>query len=303
MLLEEFMQGQFYLDNGIFVRVWDDIKNQPKAVIQIIHGMGEHSQRYDHVAKYFNKIGYLVYADDHRGHGYSVDSKEKLGMIKENFTTLVEDEKYLTDFISKTHIDVPIYILGHSMGSFIAQGHMADNFLAKGYILSGSCGKRSVETYLGWLLSWLLKIIFNNKRSPFVKKLIFLGYNRKIKNKISSFDWLTRRKETVKEYTEDPLCDFTYCSGFYASFLKFLNDLYKRKTFKSTIRSIPIFLISGEEDPVGLYGKGVKKLFEFYMEESFENVRMKLYRGARHEILSEVNCIEVLEDIKKWIEN
>lgn len=294
------MPGHFYLDRGIYVRIWNEV-TKPKGVIQIIHGMGEHSLRYDSTARYFNKIGYLVYADDHRGHGYSVDSTDQLGLIKESFSTLVEDEKYITSFISKRHPDLPIYVLGHSMGSFIAQGHMTDNSQAKGYILSGSCGKRPVETSVGWIFSWLIKTIFNNKRSPLIKKLIFLGYNRKIENKITPFDWLTRKKEIVKEYIEDPLCNFVYSSGFYSSFLKFLNDLYKKENFKSTRRFMPILLISGEEDPVGLYGKGVKKLFEFYRDHSFENIRMKLYPGGRHEILSELNCIEVLEDIENWI--
>ncbi len=296
------MAGHFYLDNGLFVRMWEDVSNA-KGVIQIIHGMGEHSLRYDDTARYFNEIGYVVYADDHRGHGYSVDSCEKLGDIEGDFTLLVEDEKYMTDFISEQHPGLPVYVLGHSMGSFIAQGHMAEyGHLVNGYILSGSCGKREVETLVGWLLSGLLRIIYKNKKSPFLKKLMFLGYNGKIGKIVTPFDWLTRKKDVVKRYMDDSLCGFVYTSGFYASFLKFLNNLYRKRTFKFTKKDIPVLIISGEEDPVGLYGMGVRKLRRFYKNQFFTNLEMRIYSGARHEILNEINSIEVLRDVENWLE-
>ncbi len=297
------MPGKFYLDNNIFMRVWNDV-TEPKGVIQIIHGMGEHSNRYKDTAKWFNENGYIVYADDHRGHGYSVGDLNDLGYIEGGFEILVEDEKYITDFISRAHPDLPIYILGHSMGSFIAQGHMGEvsNFVG-GYILSGSCGKRGAETFLGWILSRFIKRSFNNSKSHFIKKLMFLGYNRKIVEKNTPLDWLTRRGEIVKEYMDDPLCGFVYSSGFYSSFLKYLKELYRKETFESTKKSIPIFIISGGADPVGLYGSGVRKLLKFYKKNQFNSVKLKLYTGARHEVLNEINGIEVLEDIKNWIEN
>lgn len=296
------MPDKFYLDNNIFVRAWNDVEN-PKGVVQIIHGMGEHSLRYDSTARWFNENGYIVYADDHRGHGYSADSLEDLGSIEGGFEALVKDEKYMTDFILRIYPDLPVYILGHSMGSFIAQGHMAklSNFVS-GYILSGSCGKRGVETFLGWILSEFIRKIFNNKKSAFIKKLMFLGYNRKVEEKRTLFDWLTRKEEIVKEYIEDPLCGFVYTSEFYSSFLKYLKNLYRKETFELSKKSIPIFIISGEADPVGLYGRGVKKLLKFYKKNHFSFLKMKLYTGARHEILNEINSIEVLEDIKKWME-
>lgn len=297
------MPGKFYLDNDIFIRVWDDVKN-PKGIIQIIHGMGEHSLRYDTVAKWFNKNGYIVYADDHRGHGYSAESIEELGSIEGGFETLVDDEKYITDFISKSCPGLPIYVLGHSMGSFIAQGHMSDlSRFVNGYILTGSCGKRMAETFSGWILSGIIRIFFSKSKSPLMKRLIFLGYNKKIKKKKTVSDWLTRREEIVKDYIDDPFCGFVYTLGFYFSFLKYLKNLFTKKTFESVKRTIPVFILSGESDPVGLYGKGVRKLLKFYKKNHFNFVKMKLYPGARHEILNEINSIEVLEDIKNWIEN
>ena len=297
------MPGEFYLDNNIFMRVWDDVES-PKGVIQIIHGMGEHSKRYDTIARWFNKEGYLVYGDDHRGHGYSVTSIEELGSIEGGFEALVEDEKYITDFISRNHPRLPVYVLGHSMGSFIAQGHMLDlSHFVNGYILTGSCGKRMAETFSGWILSGIIRVFFDRRKSPLMKKLIFLGYNRKVGKKKTAFDWLTRREEVVQDYIEDPFCGFVYTSGFYFSFLKYLKNLFSKKTFESVQRSIPVFILSGKSDPVGLYGRGVEKLLKFYKKNHFNFVEMKLYPDARHEILNETNSIEVLEDIKNWMEN
>ncbi|WP_319370908.1 alpha/beta hydrolase [uncultured Ilyobacter sp.] len=297
------MSGKFYLDNDIFMRVWDDVK-KPKGVIQIIHGMGEHSLRYESTAKWFNENEYLVYADDHRGHGYSVEDIEDLGRIEGGFRVLIEDAKYITDFITRKHPDLPIYILGHSMGSFIAQGHMAElsNFV-NGYILSGSCGKRRAVTISGWILSEVIKRVIGDGKSPFIKKLIFLDYNRRVKEKSTSLDWLTRREDIVKDYIEDPLCDFVYTTDFYSSFLKFLKNLYTKERFELAQKSVPILIISGESDPVGLYGKGVIKLVEFYKKNNFDYVKIKLYTKARHELFNEMNSIEVLEDVKNWMEN
>lgn len=275
----------------------------PRGVIQIIHGMGEHLERYYDFSKYLNENGYIVILSNHIGHGKEALKEKKLGIIEGEFGELVKNQMELTRYFEKKFPTLPFYILGHSMGSFIAQGHLKNcGEKSYNYIFMGSCYEKRFLTILGkqifQLISW-----FGNKPRKFFNKIIFLGANLKIKDKDkNNFSWLTRDKNEIEKFIKDSACGFTYPPNFYKSFLDYIYKLHKKGNFEKVDKDKNILIISGEDDPIGLYGKGVKNLYSYFKGEGFEKIEMKLYSGGRHEILNEMNRDEVYQFLLDWIE-
>lgn len=277
-----------------------------KGVIQVIHGMSEHKNRYKHLFKYFSERGYLVALKEHLHHGHNNVHQEKIGIFENDFDQLILDQINYTKELKEIYPNTPIYIFGHSMGSFIAQEHMKQCYnIVNGYILCGSCYKTPFLWKLAEYLSFFMNKIYKNKRAYFIKKLVFLNSNSKVKSKYyyNENSWLSRDIEEVKNYSNDELCDFTYSSSFYSDFFYFLNRLYISVSFKNIDRKLPIYIISGDMDPVGRYGKGVIQLNNFYKKLNFTNVQCKLYSNARHELHNEINRDEVFFNIDKWLNN
>ncbi|WP_300450344.1 alpha/beta fold hydrolase [Fusobacterium sp.] len=277
-----------------------------KGIIQIIHGMSEHKDRYKHLFKYFPERGYLVVLKEHLHHGHNNIDQKKIGIFENDFNQLIIDQVNYTKELKKLYPETPIYILGHSMGSFIAQEHLKLCYnIVDGYIICGSCYKTPFLWKLAEYLSFFMNKIYKNKRAYFIKKLVFLNSNSKVKSEYfyNENSWLSRDIEEVKTYCNDDLCDFTYSSSFYSDFFYFLNRLYLPTSFEKINRDLPIYIISGDMDPVGRYGKGVIQLNNFYKKLNFTNVQYKLYPNARHELHNEINRDEVFFNIEKWLNN
>lgn len=277
-----------------------------KGIIQIIHGMSEHKDRYKHLFKYFSERGYLVVLKEHLHHGHNNIDQKKIGIFENDFNQLIIDQVNYTKELKKLYPETPIYILGHSMGSFIAQEHLKLCYnIVDGYIICGSCYKTPFLWKLAEYLSFFMNKIYKNKRAYFIKKLVFLNSNSKVKSEYfyNENSWLSRDIEEVKTYCNDDLCDFTYSSSFYSDFFYFLNRLYLPTSFEKINRDLPIYIISGDMDPVGRYGKGVIQLKKFYERLNFKNVQYKLYPNARHELHNEINRDEVFFNIEKWLNN
>ncbi|MEE1475483.1 alpha/beta fold hydrolase [Fusobacterium sp.] len=277
-----------------------------KGIIQIIHGMSEHKDRYKHLFKYFSERGYLVVLKEHLHHGHNNIDQKKIGIFENDFNQLIIDQVNYTKELKKLYPETPIYILGHSMGSFIAQEHLKLCYnIVDGYIICGSCYKTPFLWKLAEYLSFFMNKIYKNKRAYFIKKLVFLNSNSKVKSEYfyNENSWLSRDIEEVKTYCNDDLCDFTYSSSFYSDFFYFLNRLYLPTSFEKINRDLPIYIISGDMDPVGRYGKGVIQLNNFYKKLNFTNVQYKLYPNARHELHNEINRDEVFFNIEKWLNN
>ncbi len=289
-----------------YLHRWPSQTQKEKAVVQIIHGMGEHAGRYDRLATFLAEQGYYVVASDHRGHGKSVRSTDELGKIS-SFKPLVDDEIEITQTIKAEFADLPYFILGHSMGSFIAQAHMqqASN-LVSGYILSGSCGSRVLMSKVGAFVGDIVSLVNRKKPSKLMKKLIFMGNNDKLSSdekKDNKTHWLTKKDEEVDLYDEDPFSGFAYIAPFYRDFLKFLSTLYDVKKFDAVSRRLPLYIFSGAEDPIGLYGKGTKKLYDFYDKTlGFSQLDYHLYENGRHEMINEKDYLAVQNDILAWLE-
>lgn len=272
-----------------------------KGIVQIIHGMAEYSERYIEFTNFLKSKGYIVVLSDHYAHGKKAYNENRLGIFEKNFDILVLDQLEISKNMRKLYPKINITILGHSMGSFIAQEHMR-SFKDENirYIFMGSCYQRRIITLIG---KSLFRVFFKFKNIPksIYNLILFLGVNYRIKDK-SKFSWLSRDKEVVRKFEEDSCCGFVYSTNFYYMFLDFLFKLNKKGNFSKVDKGKEILIISGKEDPIGEYGKGVKKLYKYYLDEGFKSIQIKLYDGARHEVLNEINKLEVYKDILKWLD-
>ncbi|MHB8064391.1 MAG: alpha/beta hydrolase, partial [Ruminiclostridium sp.] len=287
----------------ISVYCWDRVEN-PRAVLQIFHGMAEHAGRYERFAKYLNTQGIVVIGNDHRGHGKTSQFNGKPGVIGQNgFYNIVEDEFMLTKMLKEKYPNTPIYVLAHSFGSFVGQEYIT-NYGSEidGLILSGSAAQTGAEFKFAKILASIqAKLFGEEKEAKLLEKLSFGGYNKKIYNPSSGFDWISRDTEEVKKYDDDPFCGFTCSIGFYYYFTAGLINLYKKDKLAKIPKTLPIYIISGQDDPVGQYGQSVKKLYDIYQALGLSDLNVKLYQGSRHELLNELNRDEVTQDILKWI--
>lgn len=271
----------------------------PMASIIICHGMSEHSERYEEFALYLNKLKFNVYAIDNIGH--SERNKENLGHFeKEDFQKCVDN---LATLRKNIETKLPVFLLGHSMGSFICQSFLCQySHLIDGVVLSGSNGP-DVMFKLGSFVASTLFVFSNNKKqNKFLDNLSFGSYNKQFKPNKTRFDWLSRDEREVKKYIEDEYCGFVCTTGFYKTFFKGLSNLFKRKNINNIRKDLPIYIFSGDEDPVGHNGKGVKKLADLYQKIGISSVEMKLYQGGRHEMFNETNKEEVYKDVSSFFQ-
>ena len=289
----------------LYVYCWDEVEN-PKAILHIFHGMAEYGGRYREFAEYLNNNGVIVYASDHRGHGKTAGIAEELGYIGEDgFNVIVEDKHLIFEQMKREYPELPMFLLGHSFGSFLAQEYIIRyGSELNGVILSGSAVQKGYQVYAGMLISSFEKLIFGErKQSRLLDRLSFGSYNRKIKDRGHKFAWLSTDIKEVIKYEEDSFCGSVFTTGFYYYFFKGLIRLYEKNRLTSIPSKLPIYIISGDEDPVGGYGRLVKKLFNLYKEIGVSDVQIKLYQGSRHEILNEVNKNEVYNDLLNWLIN
>ncbi|HBF7115344.1 TPA: alpha/beta hydrolase, partial [Clostridioides difficile] len=298
-------KGEEGLD--IYTYKWEDENiKKTKAVIQIAHGMAETAQRYETFAKVLTENGYIVYINDHRGHGKTAKIIENVGHLaeKEGFRCLVEDMYTLTNIIKKENEDLPIYLFGHSMGSFASQRYIMDygNNLS-GLILCGSNGKQGIIlNFAHMIINREIKKYGRRSRSNKINDLIFGGEIIR-RNEKTKFDWLSRDKEQVEKYINDPFCGVVCSCGFFYDLVQGLKEIEDKENLKKVPLDIPIYIISGDKDPIGKNGKGVLRLRDRYIKLGVKDVTCKLYKDGRHELLNEINKEEVFEDIICWLNN
>lgn len=300
---EFYFKGKEDLD--IHVYKWENENIKPKGVVQIAHGMSETALRYEYFAKHLTENGYIVYINDHRGHGKTAEIIDNVGYLadKDGFTCLVEDMNILTNIIKDENDDLPVYLFGHSMGSFASQRYIMEyGNNINGVILSGSNGKQGfILNVAEKLISYEIKKNGRKHRSKRLDNLIFGGNNKKFKPSKTDFDWLSRDEKEVDKYIKDPFCGVLFTCGFFYDFIKGLKEIEDRHNLKKVPLDLPMYIISGDEDPVGKNGKGVLRLKNRYINLGVKDVSCKLYEGGRHEMLNEINKDEVIENIILWI--
>lgn len=290
--------------NRLFGRKWMPDDDKPSAIIQIIHGLAEHSKRYEHFAEFLTGYGYGVMAYDHRGHGET--DPDRLGYIpnEDGFHRMVKNILDFTNRIKQEFPNQPRIIFAHSMGSFLTQRYLQlfDDQPA-GIVYSGSNGKPSKLLPLGTALSSIIaRIKGADYKSSVIHNLTLGAFNTPFKPNRTDVDWISRDQDTVDEYVEDPYCGFIPSVSFYNHFLKGIKSLHKHVPFSDHDLSIPILIISGEQDPVSDMGKGIEGLEQIFKSDEISDLTIKLYEGARHELLNEINRDEVMMDVKNWID-
>lgn len=284
----------------IYYSEWNNVEN-PKGVLHIVHGMAEYIERYDDFAKYLNQNGIIVYGLNARGHGNTGLNQKKLGYFgNDDWNNIMDDIDILMNMEKEKYPNLPFFILGHSMGSFITR-----NFINKfnprinGAIIvgTGSCDSTLVYS--------LTKKIADAKKSEdlalFIHKTVFKDYNNHLENIKTSFDWLCSDPNEVKKYKDDELCGFWMTNGFYSELMSGLIQLSKFEKNISIPNSLPILFLAGKEDPVGKLGKYVRETYDKYVKQDIKDVKIKLYDGMRHEIINEVNKDEVYNDVLNFI--
>lgn len=302
-----FMNIETDPETSLYVYGWlpDDDGRPAKAVVQIAHGMAETAARYERFAAALTARGYAVYAGDHRGHGRTAGRPEAVGDPgPDSFDRMTDDLVAVTERIAERHPGAPIVLFGHSMGSFVAQQYMYRHpGKLAGVILSGSDGPKGPELGLGLLLARLeAQWRGDRHRSRLLNALTFGGYNRRFRPVRTAFDWLSRDPEEVDRYIADPYCGGVFTAGFFRDFFAGLRDIHKPEHLRRIPRELPILIVSGDNDPVGRFGAGVRQLADLYRQLGFSRVRCKLYPGGRHELLNETNREEVTDDVLQWLD-
>lgn len=279
-------------DKSIHMYVWDDVK-KPIGMVQICHGMVEHALRYDEFARYLNANGILVFADDHRGHGKTDASN--LGYADgDMFFDTLTDEVMLSDRYKQLYPHLPLILLGHSYGSFIAQAYLqryADRL--DGAILMGSAKMSGIAVKMGHMIAKAGKA---KQPANTIKKMTFDKYNKKL----GSRSFISTVDSAVDLYLNDPFCNFVCSNAFYESFFRGLKNLYKKRGLRNLRLNLPMLIVSGAKDPVGNFGRSTKRLYSMYRRRGVKNIQLKLYENCLHEPLNDVSKQDCFELIKNF---
>ena len=291
----------------IFARQWLPAQGEPKAVVQIVHGVSEYIDRYAGVARFLADHGFIVVGGDHLGHGRTASGPEEYGFFTEQkgWHTVVGDVRRLRTLMGQKYPDLPYFLLGHSMGSFLARTYLIDGpGTLTGAILSGTGQEAPVMVKAGWILSDLVsKISGPRAHSKLVETLSFGAYNKQFAPTRTRADWISRDEAAVDAYIADPLCEFLPTAGMFRDMMEGLQYIANKNNLSKMDPSTPVYIFSGDRDPVGGNGEGVQKVAGFFRDAGTKNLTVKLYPEGRHEMMNETNRDEVFADLLTWLES
>lgn len=306
------IKKEFYFDSRDGVSKLHAVRWMPEntdravCVVQIVHGMAEYVERYQEFAEFLTDRGIVVTGEDHLGHGKSVGEDGRYGYFCEQdpATVLVRDVHRLKKITQEIYPDVPYVILGHSMGSFITRNYLCRYGAGiAGAVIMGTGMQSKALLNLSRAAAKLQHFLWGGEHvSHLIDRFAFGGSNRQVKQARTPFDWLSRDGERVERYISDPLCGFVFTVNGFCALFELISRLYDPRNLERVPKSLPVYMVSGTGDPVGGYGKGVRKAFDSLKGAGLENIELKLYEGGRHELLNETNRQEVMQDIYGWIE-
>ncbi len=279
-----------------------------KGIVQVVHGLGEHSLRYKELAQILTNEGYLVCSDDHRGFGKSVEKPDDMGHIADDdgYNLIISDMHNLMEKTKSEYgRELDYFIFGHSLGSMLARGFaIRYGKEINGMILSGTKGSISFAENFGIIVTSIQKFLFGAKRrSKSLHNISTGGYSKKYFNdEQNSSAWLTSDKVEQQKFLEDEYC----LSGpptvaTYLELSKMLKEISNISMIDKMPKSLPMLIISGDKDPVGDFAKGVQNLYRIYRHQDFTNIVLKIYNGYRHEIIKEIGRDIVFNDISQWL--
>lgn len=294
----------------VFATVWEP-EGEPKAVLQIIHGMAEYIERYDAFASFLTDRGYLVAGMDLLGHGRSVVSeKDDHGYFgPDGNAVVISDIDSFRRTLQNRNPDIPFYMMGHSMGSFLVRQYITEggdepysDGLA-GVIVMGTGWQPEAALSLGkGLCSMFRRTAGEHHKSALVDAMAFASNNKKFKPARTGFDWLSKDEAQVDKYVADPWCGFRFTVNAYYYMFKGMQVSQDIDRIKALPEGLDLLFVSGADDPVGNFGEAVRKTYMIYSENSPCHVDIKLYEGDRHEILNETDRAKVFKDLGEWLD-
>lgn len=287
--------------------IWEP-QQQPVAIVQIVHGMIEFIERYDAFARYLTERGILVVGHDHLGHGQSVNDASEYGMLEQGsgMQEIIADVYQISQRFKGEYPKIPYIIFGHSMGSFILRAYlMRYSAEISGAILCGTGEQSPILTSFGWVFASIIEA-FKGKhyRSVLLETLSSGKFNKKFETNEhqTGAEWLTRDEAEVEKYIHDYRTQFIFTVSAYKELFKLLIKVNSQSAFQAVRQDLAIFVVAGEDDPLGDFGKGVRLVGEKFEKTGHHNIELKLYPEYRHEILNEIGKEIVYADIFSWIQ-
>lgn len=300
---------RFYFDSRdsaskIYAVRYTPKNGQARAVVQIVHGMAEYVERYEEFACFLAERGFVVTGADHLGHGKSAGEKG-FGYFCEQdpATVVVRDVHRLKKMTQQLYPSVPYIILGHSMGSFILRNYLSRYGSGiQGAIVMGTGMQPAALVKAGKGIAALIgKIKGERHISPMIQKIAFGSYCDRFKPVRTDADWLSKDEAKVDQYVADPMCGYIFTINGFRTLFELIDRAQKEESVRNIPKELPVLLVSGTEDPVGDYGKGVKLAYDSMTASGMKKVSLKLYDNDRHEVLNETDRAVVMEELYNWI--
>lgn len=274
-------------------------EGEPKAVVQFVHGMIEHKERYYPLMEWLSGHGYVCIVSDLRGHGASARNEKDLGYFgKDGWKALIEDIKTVGDQARKEFSGIPFTLIGHSMGSLIVRSYLKryDSSIDR-LIVCGSPSDNPAKG-AGKAIAKAIQVLTGpHHRSALLQKISFAGYNKEFQADGYDRAWVCSDPEILKAYHNDPLCSFTFTVDGFINLFDLMSDCYSNDGWNITRPDLPIHFISGALDPCRISDKAWNASIEFIKGRGYKDVSGRLYPGMRHEILNETDRATVWEDL------
>ena len=305
----KFSEATFPSSDGqhtCFSYLWQPDQDSPRAVVQIVHGVAEHMGRYERFARFLAERGFAVCGEDHLGHGRTGEQDRTPGYFgpRGGWDLVTRDVRQLRLLMGERFPGVPYFLLGHSMGSFLVRTYLCRYpGTVDGAILSGTGQESALLVGAGKALAGLIAHIRGPEAvSPLVNELSLGSYNKQFRPNRTGADWISRDEKVVDAYLRDPWCTFTPTVGMFRDMLGGLQYIASPAALAQMDPDTPVYLFSGDRDPVGGNGAGVRKVYGYFEKQGTRDLTMKLYPGGRHEMLNELNREEVYADVLAWLD-
>ena len=292
--------------NTVMATVYSPDGGETRGVVQLSHGMIDYVARYEGLAEFLTSHGFILAGNEHLGHGRSASSADDLGYFgeKDGYLKVLEDLKEMNSLLHKEYPDLPVILFGHSMGSFLARLYVArypETVTAA--VIHGTGGKNPAAPAGKLLVSLLRAFLGSKHRSKFVTGVAFGSYNSHYDKSEGANAWLTRDGATVATRDTDPYTSYIFTLAGYYDLFTMLDECNRVEWYSAYPKALPTLIMSGDDDPVGDYGKGVREVYEGLLASGVERLDLKLYSGARHELFNEINREEVFSDLLAWLES
>ena len=288
----------------VYARIFLPTEAAVRGVVQLAHGMCEHIKRYDEMGALLAKNGYVFCGNDHLGHGETAASPEELGFFakEDGVDTVVSDLFKLSRIMHGRFLDKPLFLMGHSMGSFLVRIYAKtySRYLS-GLLILGTGGPNPLLPIGRGLAKTIIAFRGQKHRSQLLRRLAHAGYLSRCGKNPAPTAWLSTDEARIAAFGKDEKCGFAFTVGAYLDLFEMLGRANDKTAYASVPKTLPVCLLSGDADPVGGYGKGVRKVARQYKKAGVTDLTMKLYEGMRHELHNEICREEFYNDLLSWL--